>query len=99
MSFQELGHAAIELGDGIGQRRAAPFVSRRGELAFQLDARKPERFDLRRHLPNPGISRATFFPRPFQLFTTFLDPGIVIDQTFACITHGCLLAPVGEVCR
>src|SRR5712691_9267221 len=82
-------HAAIDFLDGLQDLRAPPFVSGRGQLALELGAREPQRFE---RVDALGIAHRLRLPvhaRPFHLLCALLNPRFCVDESFARITHEC----------
>src|SRR5262249_15840268 len=82
-----LGNPSIELGHRLPDRIAPTLVRRRRELAFELCARKPQRFERPHSLRVAHLAQLRPRAIALELLHPFLDPRILINKSFAGITH------------
>src|SRR5207245_11809412 len=84
-----LCYPSVAFFDRLRALRAAPFVTRGRELAFELLACELQRFDGLCPAQLLGISkrRAHLRPLALEILHSFLDSRFRINQTFASITH------------
>src|ERR1051325_2907687 len=78
---------SIELGHRLADRIAAPFVRRRRQLTFELGAREPEAFHRAHRFRIANVFHLRLRALALQFFHALLNARVLIDQSFAGITH------------
>src|SRR5581483_7006341 len=82
-----LDDPAIDFRDRLLQLRAAAFVGRRRELRVELLARELQRFVRTNFFRIANDFGVLLRPFALELLHPFLDTGVLIDESFAGVTH------------
>src|SRR5215475_738913 len=82
-----LGNPSIEFGHRLPDRIAPTLVCGRLELTREFRPRKPQRFERPHPFRIAYVAQLCLRALALQFLHAFLDPRILIDKSFAGITH------------